>query len=79
MEQPVDAPWPPLEIVRTGLHQKELCDFLGLNYRAEALNAKLLDLSIHEYLQRITGWQLHRERYYPLTDTAPVSVETLVL
>lgn len=55
MEKSVDTPWPPLEIVRTGLYQKELCEFLGLNYKAEALNAKLLGLSIHEYLQRITG------------------------
>lgn len=57
--------WPPPEIFQTGLRQKELCDFLGLNYRAEALNAKLTGLSTHDYIQQLTGWKLHNEHYYP--------------
>ncbi|MEM6256073.1 MAG: hypothetical protein AAF821_24435 [Cyanobacteria bacterium P01_D01_bin.156] len=64
-----DAPWPPPDIVQRGLRQRELCDFLGLNYKAEALNAKLMGLSTHDYLQCITGWQLRRERYYPTVAT----------
>lgn len=57
--------WPPPEVVQTGLRQKELCDFLALNYKAEAVNAKLLGLTTHDYLQQLTGWQLRHERYYP--------------
>ena len=61
--------WPPPEI---GLRQKELCDFLSLNYRATALNAKLVGLSTHDYLQKITGWQLRNERYYPVRSCCDV-------
>ncbi|MEO0869661.1 MAG: hypothetical protein AAFY17_14730 [Cyanobacteria bacterium J06642_11] len=60
-----EGSWPPPEIERTGLRPKELCDLFGLNYKAEALNAKLLGLSTHDYLQQLTGWQLRYERYYP--------------
>ena len=60
-----DNPWPPPEVVQAGLRQKELCDFLGLNYRAEALNAKLSGLTTHDYIQQLTGWKLCKERYYP--------------
>lgn len=60
-----DIPYPSPEVVQTGLRQKELCDFLRLDYRLVALNAKHLGLSTHEHIQQITGWQLCNERYYP--------------
>ncbi|NJO40245.1 MAG: hypothetical protein HC865_06135 [Cyanobacteria bacterium RU_5_0] len=48
-----------------GLRQRELCDRLGLNYKAVAQLAKQLGLSTHTYLQQQTGWILRDELYYP--------------
>ncbi len=50
---------------RTGIPQRELCDLLGLDYKAVALAAKQLGLSTHAYLQQETGWILKDELYYP--------------
>ncbi len=50
---------------RTGIRQGELCDFLGLDYKAVAVSAKQLGLSTHAYLQQKTGWILKDELYYP--------------
>ena len=50
---------------RTGIRQRELCDFLGLDYKAVAVSAKQLGLSTHAYLQQKTGWILKDELYYP--------------
>lgn len=60
--------YPPVfvdSLSQTGLRQRELCDRLGLNYKAIAATAKQLGLSTHVYLQQQTGWQLCNERYYP--------------
>jgi uncharacterized membrane protein YdjX (TVP38/TMEM64 family) len=48
-----------------GLRQRQLCERLGLNYKAVALSAKQLGLSTHEYIQQETGWILKDELYYP--------------
>ncbi|NEQ95235.1 MAG: hypothetical protein F6K30_00615 [Cyanothece sp. SIO2G6] len=53
------------ECDRHGLSQRELCDRFGWSYRTVALTARKLGLSTHAYLQQQTGWQLHRERWYP--------------
>ena len=50
---------------RTGIRQRELCELLGLDYKAVALSAKKLGLSTHAYLQQKTGWILKNELYYP--------------
>ena len=50
---------------RTGIRQRELCNLLGLDYKAVALSAKQLGLSTHAYLQQKTGWILKDELYYP--------------
>ena len=50
---------------RTGIRQRELCDLLGLDYKAVAVSAKQLGLSTHAYLQQKTGWILKDELYYP--------------
>ena len=50
---------------RTGIRQRELCDLLGLDYKAVALAAKQLGLSTHAYIQQETGWILKDELYYP--------------
>ena len=49
----------------TGLRQRQLCDYLGLDYRAVAASAKRSGLSTHAYLQQETGWVLIKELYYP--------------
>ncbi|WP_088242502.1 hypothetical protein [Calothrix rhizosoleniae] len=49
----------------TGIRQKELCNLLGLDYKAVAVSAKQLGLSTHAYLQQETGWILRDELYYP--------------
>jgi hypothetical protein len=48
-----------------GLRQRELCDRLGLDYKAVAQVARQLGLSTHDYLQQQTEWILRDERYYP--------------
>ena len=50
---------------RTGISQRELCERLGLDYKAVAVSAKKLGLSTHAYLQQKTGWILKDELYYP--------------
>ena len=50
---------------RTGIRQRELCNLLGLDYKAVALSAKQPGLSTHAYLQQKTGWILKDELYYP--------------
>ncbi|MFS8840308.1 putative membrane protein YdjX (TVP38/TMEM64 family) [Thermostichus sp. MS-CIW-21] len=49
----------------SGIRQKELCELLGLDYKAVATEAKRLGLSTHAYLQQKTGWILKDELYYP--------------
>ena len=49
----------------TGIRQRELCDLLGLDYKAVAASAKRLGLSTHTYIQQETGWILKDELYYP--------------
>ncbi len=48
-----------------GLRQRELCEYLGMNYREVAQIARNLGLSTHVYVQKQTGWRLHKELYYP--------------
>ncbi|MDY6938540.1 MAG: VTT domain-containing protein [Cyanobacteriota bacterium] len=50
---------------QSGIRQRELCDLLGLDYRAVAASAKQQGLSTHAYLQQETGWILKNELYYP--------------
>ncbi len=50
---------------RTGISQCQLCDFLGLDYKAVAASAKQLGLSTHAYIQQETGWIFKDELYYP--------------
>jgi len=50
---------------QTGIRQRQLCDLLGLDYKAVATSAKQLGLSTHAYLQQETGWVLKDELYYP--------------
>lgn len=50
---------------RNGISQRELCDLLGLDYKAVAASAKELGMSTHAYLQQETGWVLKDELYYP--------------
>ena len=49
----------------SGIRQKELCELLGLDYKAVATEAKRLGLSTHAYLQQKTGWILKDELYHP--------------
>lgn len=58
---------------RTGIRQRELCDLLGLDYKAVAVSAKQLGLSTHAYIQQETGWILKDELYYP-PDTQVMSL-----
>ena len=56
---------------RNGISQREICDLLGLDYKAVAVSAKNLGMSTHAYLQQETGWILKDELYYPPdTETA---------
>ncbi len=48
-----------------GIRASELCDLLGLDYKAVAASAKKLGISTHAYLQQETGWILKNELYYP--------------
>ncbi|GEM_PF-241776 len=57
---------------RNGIRQRELCDLLGLDYKAVAASAKKLGMSTHAYLQQETGWILKDELYYP-PDTKDLS------
>ncbi|MBV6626838.1 MAG: TVP38/TMEM64 family protein [Rivularia sp. (in: Bacteria)] len=50
---------------RNGISQRELCDLLGLDYKAVAVSAKEQGISTHAYLQQETGWILKDELYYP--------------
>ncbi len=50
---------------RNGISQRELCDLLGLDYKAVAASAKEQGISTHAYLQQETGWILKDELYYP--------------
>ena len=50
---------------RNGISQRELCDLLGLDYKAVAASAKEQGMSTHAYLQQETGWILKDELYYP--------------
>ncbi|MEM7714236.1 MAG: VTT domain-containing protein [Cyanobacteria bacterium P01_A01_bin.68] len=49
----------------SGVSQRELCDLLGLDYKAVAASAKEQGVSTHAYLQQETGWILKDELYYP--------------
>ena len=49
----------------SGVSQRELCDLLGLDYKAVAASAKEQGISTHAYLQQETGWILKDELYYP--------------
>ena len=60
-KQTQPLPRPPSE----GLRQRELCEYLGMNYREVAQSARQLGLSTHAYVQQQTGWQLRDELYYP--------------
>ncbi len=60
---------------RTGIRQRELCDLLGLDYKAVAASAKQLGLSTHAYIQQETGWILKDELYYP-PDTQVIDLAT---
>ncbi|MDJ0576829.1 MAG: VTT domain-containing protein [Xenococcaceae cyanobacterium MO_234.B1] len=60
---------------RTGIRQRELCDLLGLDYKAVAASAKQLGLSTHAYIQQETGWILKDELYYP-PDTLVIDLAT---
>lgn len=58
--------------VQNGISQRELCDLLGLDYKAVAVSAKEKGISTHAYLQQETGWILKDELYYPPeTETEP--------
>ena len=48
-----------------GLRQRELCEYLGMNYREVAQTARKLGLSTHAYVQQQTGWLLRNELCYP--------------
>lgn len=48
-----------------GIRQRQLCERLGLDYKAVAAIAKTEGLSTHAYLQHITGWILKEELYFP--------------
>ena len=61
---------PLTRLTPTGLRQRELCDYLGLDYRAVATTAKQQGLSTHAYLQQETGWVLIKALYYPLPTAA---------
>ena len=50
---------------RNGISQRELCDLLGLDYKAVAASAKEQGISQNAYLQQETGWILKDELYYP--------------
>ncbi|MEM6755040.1 MAG: VTT domain-containing protein, partial [Cyanobacteria bacterium P01_C01_bin.38] len=50
---------------RNGISQRELCELLGLDYKAVAVSAKEQGISTHAYLQQETGWILKDELYYP--------------
>ncbi len=56
---------------RNGISQRELCDLLGLDYKAVAASAKERGISTHAYLQQETGWILQDELYYPPDTEAP--------
>lgn len=56
-----------------GIRQRELCEKLGLDYKAVANSAKKLGMSTHAYLQQETGWILKDELYYP-PDTKDLSL-----
>ena len=47
-----------------GLRQRELCEYLGMNYREVAQTARKLGISTHAYVQQQTGWLLRNELYY---------------
>ena len=57
---------------QSGIRKHQLCDLLGLDYKAVALSAKQLGLTTHDYLQQKTGWILKDELYYP-PDTQVIS------
>ena len=48
-----------------GLSQRQLCEYLGVDYKSIALEARTKGLSTHAYVQQKTGWILKQERYYP--------------
>ena len=48
-----------------GLRQRELCEYLGMNYREVAQAARQVGISTHAYVQQQTRWQLRDELYYP--------------
>lgn len=50
---------------KKGLRQRELCEKLGLDYKQVAQTAIKQGVSTHEYVQKITGWILRNELYYP--------------
>ncbi|MEM7554244.1 MAG: hypothetical protein AAF378_09090 [Cyanobacteria bacterium P01_A01_bin.84] len=50
---------------KRGLKLQELCEKLGLNYKQVALSANQQGIGTHEYIQKITGWVLRQELYYP--------------
>ncbi|MEM9541540.1 MAG: hypothetical protein AAGA60_18855 [Cyanobacteria bacterium P01_E01_bin.42] len=52
-----------------GLRQRELCEYLGMNYREVARTARELGLSTHVCVQQQTGWILREELYYPPENT----------
>ncbi len=66
-------PYPQSMSSRTGIRQRELCDLLGLDYKAVARSAKQLGLSTHAYIQQETGWILKDELYYP-PDTETINL-----
>lgn len=50
---------------KKGLRQRELCEKFGLDYKQVAQTAIKQGVSTHEYVQKITGWVLRNELYYP--------------
>ncbi|MBF2002168.1 MAG: hypothetical protein IGS38_15790 [Synechococcales cyanobacterium M58_A2018_015] len=48
-----------------GLRQRQLCEHLGLPYKAVAQSARELGLSTHAYVQQKNGWILRDELDYP--------------
>lgn len=58
--------------------QKELCEYLGWDYRQVAEAAKAEGVATHVYIQQRTDWVLISERYYlPSTYASDVEVDRL--